>query len=235
MVFFLTDPAYLGGIPMEGMVMQRFFLFFLVCLFVALMTNACSCIEIIGPNAERSESAQDASGTEKSQESQPTEFIVESPAEALPEQPTENPIEAPPQDPPPPACEGLAWKECHDAAPRCLVYLERRNSPYRCRTPKNDCERKTEASACSADASCLWIADFCYCPPDAVCGCGDGPPAVCLQKDTLCSNDEDCGRFCLLHFGCCSPRSSCDDLHPGCESLSRELPSVCRNGFVPSP
>lgn len=210
--------------------MRDLYLPILVCFFLFWHLHACSCIEIIPSSSEQVESITDASSTEKKQETIHSEKYAEQ----------NNPDQVPPDPHPsethkeldPTPCAALSWKECHDASPRCLVYKERRGSPYFCREPQNACERK-EQTACEGDASCLWIWDFCYCPPDKICGCGNGPPAVCLQRDKLCDSDEDCGRFCLLHFGCCSPRASCEDIHPGCEIISRDIPQVCRTGFIP--
>ncbi len=85
------------------------------------------------------------------------------------------------------SCDQFSELQCISSAACTLELISDSVGKYRCRTAENYCEegfiqRTDRLAECELKSGCFFQGQRCYCPPDVLCRCGGGAPAMCLLR-----------------------------------------------------
>ena len=131
-------------------------------------------------------------------------------------------------------CPTLGPDACIASSDCVLDWTPEATPLYRCRAPQDNCERIMEQGACEGSGGlCQWHPADCYCPEGAVCGCGDGPAAICRSTNAEvvcalpsqgCAQGDTCCAEEGARVGVCAAPDACDGGPVICASLR---PDAC--------
>ena len=85
------------------------------------------------------------------------------------------------------SCHELSETECLKSA-ACTLTKNKQAQGYQCLPARDHCElmfRQIDGTReiCESKQGCKFIPSNCYCPPNSLCACGGGEPALCKSAD----------------------------------------------------
>jgi len=89
-------------------------------------------------------------------------------------------------------CGKLSEQTCIESN-KCTL-IQNRNKVYFCIRAISACEMgfvqwgETSQSSCISNKECRFVPQSCYCPPNVICRCSGGKPAMCVSEGKISYN-----------------------------------------------